>query len=74
MLDIPGYQLQIEKTFGSNVVWEYDQGESLELRRLSEGFYLKDLSYEKEDFGKTNVEFSRLKTYLTDSNGDVQRS
>ena len=47
ILDIPAYELQIMKTFGSNVAWEYDQGESTELRRLSEGFSVNALSYDK---------------------------
>jgi len=73
ILDIPAYEQQIKKTFGSNVVWEYDQGESNELRRLSEGFSVNALSYDKDDFDKANLEFDNLINYISD-NGDLRRS
>lgn len=66
IVDVPNYSRRIKETFGQNVVWEYDQSQSIKSLNTTESFTIDKVTFNVEDIEAAKNEFQKLKSYINE--------
>jgi|GEM_PF-4629127 len=66
IIDVPSYSKVIKATFGQNVVWEYDQTQSIKSLNSSEGFSLDNITFNDQEIEDAKNELQQIKIYTNE--------
>jgi hypothetical protein len=66
IVDVPNYSKKIIETFGQNIIWEYDQTQSIKSLNASEGFAIDKISLDVGEIERAKIEFQKLKNYINE--------
>lgn len=66
IVDVPHYSKRIRDTFGHNIVWEYDQSQSMKSLNSAESFKIEAVTFNSEDIKKAIGELQKIKSYINE--------
>lgn len=66
IVDVPHYSKRIRDTFGQNIVWEYDQSQSMKSLNSAESFKIEAVTFNLEDIEKAIGELQKIKYYTNE--------
>jgi hypothetical protein len=64
IIDVPHYSKRIKETFGQNIVWEYDQSQSMKSLNSAESFKIDAVTFTSEEIDKARSELQKIKSYI----------
>ena len=64
IVEVPSYTSNIIKMFGSNVIWDYDQTQSIKSLGTTDSFSLQTLIFEPDQLRRAIAEIQKIKNYI----------